>query len=181
MPFTSVTGASSVIKPGVVTSSTRPSAPYVGQMIFETDTLTTLIYNGSAWVCITPKGSTVLTDQSTSSTTFTDLATAGPTVTINTGSSALVTVSATTYRASGTGNTSLIGVNVSGATTRAASSDYGARTSYFVAGTNHVMAAQFVMTGLTPGTNVFKLQYYIDSAAVTVNFLNRYITVVGIP
>lgn len=60
MPFTSVTGASSVIKPGVVTSSTRPSAPYVGQLIFETDTNRLAVYNGSSWIMLadsdTPPG-----------------------------------------------------------------------------------------------------------------------------
>ena len=60
MPFTSVTGASSVIKPGVVTSSTRPSNPYVGQLIFETDTNRLAVYNGSSWIMLadadTPPG-----------------------------------------------------------------------------------------------------------------------------
>jgi hypothetical protein len=50
MPFSSVLGASSAIKPGVVTSSTRPSAPYVGQLIFETDTNRLAVYNGSIWI-----------------------------------------------------------------------------------------------------------------------------------
>jgi hypothetical protein len=50
MPFSSVLGASSAIKPGVVTSSTRPSAPYVGQLIFETDTNRLSVWNGSSWI-----------------------------------------------------------------------------------------------------------------------------------
>lgn len=50
MAFSSVIGASSVIKPGVVTSSTRPSAPFVGQLIYETDTARLAAYNGSVWV-----------------------------------------------------------------------------------------------------------------------------------
>jgi hypothetical protein len=50
MAFSSVIGASSVIKPGVVTSSTRPSAPFVGQLVYETDTSRLAAYNGSAWV-----------------------------------------------------------------------------------------------------------------------------------
>ena len=50
MAFSSVIGASSVIKPGVVTSSTRPSSPFVGQLIFETDTNRLAVYNGSVWV-----------------------------------------------------------------------------------------------------------------------------------
>jgi microcystin-dependent protein len=36
-------------RPGVCTSSTRPTAPYTGQMIFETDTFAMLFWNGSAW------------------------------------------------------------------------------------------------------------------------------------
>jgi len=49
MPFSSVLGASSVIKPGVCTSTTRPSVPYEGQLIYETDTDKLATYNGSAW------------------------------------------------------------------------------------------------------------------------------------
>lgn len=43
-------GASSLAKPGVCTSTTRPATPYEGQMIYETDTDKVLIYNGTAWV-----------------------------------------------------------------------------------------------------------------------------------
>ena len=52
MAFSSVIGASSVIKPGVVTSSTRPSSPFDGQLIYQTDTNRLAAYNGSAWVGI---------------------------------------------------------------------------------------------------------------------------------
>jgi hypothetical protein len=34
----------------VCTSSTRPASPYEGQVIYETDTDKTLVWNGSAWV-----------------------------------------------------------------------------------------------------------------------------------
>jgi hypothetical protein len=37
------------MKPGVCTSSTRPQSPYVGQMIFETDTNKLKIWLGSYW------------------------------------------------------------------------------------------------------------------------------------
>jgi hypothetical protein len=50
MGIASYSGASSVIKPGVVTSSTRPSSPFVGQLVYETDTAKLAAYNGSAWV-----------------------------------------------------------------------------------------------------------------------------------
>ena len=49
MGITQQIGASSIIKPGVCTSSTRPASPYEGQMIYETDTDLTYIYGGSAW------------------------------------------------------------------------------------------------------------------------------------
>jgi hypothetical protein len=61
MAFSSVIGASSVIKPGVVTSSTRPSVPFVGQLIFESDTNRLAAYNGSAWV--TQNGLQLITAQ----------------------------------------------------------------------------------------------------------------------
>ena len=50
MPLSSVLGASSVIKPGVCTSTTRPSVPYEGQLIYETDTDRIAAWNGSTWV-----------------------------------------------------------------------------------------------------------------------------------
>jgi len=49
MGLTQQIGASSLIKPGVCTSSTRPASPYTGQGIYETDTNKTLFWNGTAW------------------------------------------------------------------------------------------------------------------------------------
>jgi hypothetical protein len=40
------------IKPGVCTSSTRPANPYSGQVIYETDTNRTLVYDNSAWLVV---------------------------------------------------------------------------------------------------------------------------------
>jgi hypothetical protein len=50
MPISSNLGYSAIARPGVCTSSTRPSSPYEGQYIYETDTDKTLFWNGSAWV-----------------------------------------------------------------------------------------------------------------------------------
>lgn len=50
MPLSSVLGANTLIKPGVVTSSTRPAVPYDGQLVYETDTDRLAQYNGSAWI-----------------------------------------------------------------------------------------------------------------------------------
>jgi hypothetical protein len=50
MGLSNVTGASSVLQPGVCTSSTRPASPYDGQVIYETDTDKVAVYDLSAWV-----------------------------------------------------------------------------------------------------------------------------------
>ena len=67
MAFSSVLGASSVIKPGVVTTATRPSSPFVGQLIYDTTLSQTLAYNGSAWIVQT--GGLVLIKTQTIGTT----------------------------------------------------------------------------------------------------------------
>ena len=53
-----ISGSSQVgIKTGVCTSTTRPSSPYAGQVIFETDTFTVRTWDGTTWVGIVPSGS----------------------------------------------------------------------------------------------------------------------------
>jgi len=42
----------SLIQPGICTSSTRPTNPYEGQVIYETDTNRTLYYDNAAWLVI---------------------------------------------------------------------------------------------------------------------------------
>lgn len=42
--------SSALTKAGVCTSSARPASPYDGQVIYETDTDRTLVWNNSAWV-----------------------------------------------------------------------------------------------------------------------------------
>ena len=64
MPFSSVLGASSVIKPGVCTSSTRPTVPYTGQLVYETDTGKVASWNGSSWVYTHSSGLVFITGAS---------------------------------------------------------------------------------------------------------------------
>ena len=40
----------SILQPGVCTSTTRPALPYNGQVIFETDTEYTYVYDGTSWI-----------------------------------------------------------------------------------------------------------------------------------
>ena len=58
-----INSLSTGFRPGVCTSSTRPTAPYEGQQIYETDTDMLAIWNGTAWRYIaatTPTSGTVL-------------------------------------------------------------------------------------------------------------------------
>jgi hypothetical protein len=45
-----ISNNASALRPGICTSTTRPTTPYEGQVIYETDTDKTLVWNGSAWV-----------------------------------------------------------------------------------------------------------------------------------
>lgn len=50
MGLSNYSPSSRLSQAGVCTSSTRPASPYEGQMIYETDTDRTLVWDGSAWV-----------------------------------------------------------------------------------------------------------------------------------
>ncbi len=73
MGVSSAQGASG-LKAGVCTSASRPATPYEGQMIYETDTDLTYIYNGTAFVEISsaltkaPRGIIALATSTTSDT-----------------------------------------------------------------------------------------------------------------
>jgi len=79
-----ISNNSTGLRPGVCTSTTRPTNPYEGFMIYETDTDLLRIWNGSAWKTLAaaaPAQGTILqtvesandtTLRSTTSTTFAD-------------------------------------------------------------------------------------------------------------
>lgn len=68
-----ISNQSSGSRPGVCTSTTRPTAPYNGMVIYETDSKQTLVYNGTAWVMLTdadtPPGLELITSASFSAVT----------------------------------------------------------------------------------------------------------------
>ena len=68
------------LKQGVCTSTTRPSNPFEGQMIYETDTDYMYVWSGTAWVLLPP----------TASPTFTGTP-AAPTATAGTNTTQLAT------------------------------------------------------------------------------------------
>lgn len=45
-----ISNVASNLRPGICTSSTRPTTPYEGQVIYETDTNRTLVWDNAAWV-----------------------------------------------------------------------------------------------------------------------------------
>ena len=172
-------GASSLSKPGVCTSSTRPATPYEGQMIYETDTDLMLLYNGSAWVCITPKSSHDETTRTTASTSFTTL-TGAPSVTVQTGTKALITVAGMMSQGAVAGY-AYIGCVVSSASTIASSATKAAGI-YWAAtdlGNDKTTSFTYLETGLTAGSNVFTMQ--VSGAGATLTIKQKSLTVVGIP
>ena len=97
-------GSSSLSKPGVCTSSTRPATPYEGQMIFETDTDRMYIWNGSAWIipnspAQNPTGLELITTCTVTSAGGTAATASGGVVTIGTSNTSVTLSSAfsTTY------------------------------------------------------------------------------------
>lgn len=164
MPLSSVLGASTLIKPGVVTSSTRPAVPYEGQLIYETDTDRIAAYSGSAWV--TQNGLQLIASQSVSGvasfsfadSTFTstyDCYRIIGSFTMNaTGSSQTVTMR---LRASGTDNSSS---NYITANMRGSSAISGATAS------SSTTTSFLIVPGMTaPNRLNFDLTIYNPSAA----------------
>ena len=47
-----ISNVSSNLRPGICTSTTRPTTPYEGQVIYETDTNRVLVWDNAAWVMI---------------------------------------------------------------------------------------------------------------------------------
>lgn len=91
------------MQPGVCTSTTRPTAPYEGQQIYETDTDLVAVWNGSAWRYLSSAvptisatiGGTVLQTVYGSSTTQVSNATQ---TFVDTGVSASITPKSTTSK-----------------------------------------------------------------------------------
>lgn len=133
-------------------------------------------------IAIAAGSATVSTGEATASTTYVDLATAGPSVTLTTGTSALVTISGHVTKAlGGLGNDGFLALEVSGATTIAAADANAASQSYPLAsgGFNFQIARTFKITGLTPGSNTFKLKYRCNGGNAW-TFFDRDITVIAL-
>lgn len=126
---------------------------------------------------LTPQGASEPATGTTSSTSFT--ATLGgspgtnPSVTLVTGTSVKISVTA---QISAGVNYGFVGVAVSGATTIAASTANAA--GHGAVAIEAVDSRTFILTGLTPGSNTFTLQYVMSAGTGT--FLNRSLVVTPI-
>jgi len=115
----------------------------------------------------------VSSTQTSTTTSYADLATPGPSVTLTTGTKALVSISVFLYQ-SGAGDVEA-SFEVSGATTVAATSSRAVAVGN-APNTRIRAGSTFLITGLTAGSNTFKMKYFVSSGTGT--FSNRSISVV---
>lgn len=176
MPLSNYLAPSAIAKPGVCTSSTRPASPYEGQVIYQTDNDQLLVYNGSAWVCLTPQSDTQNASvNNPSGTAFAASSGTDPTVTLQTGTKALITISA---RISCGGNYNFVGCAVSGASSISAIDDNSASVGAISTAT--MSSVTYLLTTLTAGSNTFTMRYRCNVTA-SGSYDYRKLTVVGIP
>lgn len=124
-----ISSVGSNARPGVCTSTTRPTAPFEGQLIYETDTDVLAIWNGSAWRYIaatTPTNGTVLQVVSASHSTETSTTSASW---VTTGLNASITPKSTSSKV-------LIMAQVNGSTSASTNNGYFTIFRGTVSGTN---------------------------------------------
>lgn len=120
----------------------------------------------------TPAQQSVNTSETTTSTSFTDLATVGPSVTVTTGSYAVIVITCevSNNTASQAGR---VGVEISGATTEAVDGNHVLRQESSGTAEFQRASALRLHTGLTPGSNTFKLMYAtVGASTASFNFRN---------
>lgn len=116
---------------------------------------------------------TVATSETTASTSFTNLTTTTDSVTVTIGANGLALVSVSADLSNSGSNITNVDVDISGATTRAASDTTALKNPTT---TVYGLSRTTLFTGLTAGSTTFKLKYRVASGTGT--FLNRSISVV---
>lgn len=167
---------------GMMAYLTAPTVPAATGSTTSVPTGVVTIYNGSAWVCVTPVSAIQTATGTTTSGTFTATLGGSPgtnsSVTLTTGTTALIMLSVT-GSVNPAPTTIAAGVAVSGATTRAVAGDSNAVYVGISGGYIGMMTCVKVITGLTAGSNTFTIQYQ-SGAGNTASFYDRSLTVVGI-
>lgn len=144
---------------------------YDGLPVWRQDLDALNVYDGSGWRYFgRPVTAVVNTSESMSTGAYIDLATVGPAVTVETGTTARVTISAALFNS--TSQFTFMGFAISGATTVAATDVQ----SLELFGVNLTRSdVSFVVAGLTAGSNTFTAKYRVTGGNGT--FQNRIITV----
>lgn len=157
--------------------------PQEGMRVYRKDIDCIEFYDGTRWINPTPVGGYVATIDTTTSSTPVDLASVGPSVTVVVPASGKVELSISLQIANGTpGKRSYVSVNLSGANTVAATNGTSPRTLIWRAQDNSLESEciKSVLTGLTPGSTTFKLQYCSEAGGHTGVFAVRSLTVTPI-
>lgn len=161
---------------------TAPTIPAATGDVTAVPTGITTIYNGSAWVCVTPVSAyTVASGQTTSFSSWTPTLTgtpgANPSITLSTGTTALISTSCLMSTSLGN-NPVAMSVAVSGTTTLTPSDAW---RIYTANANTQTYGATFVITGLTAGSNTFTLNYrVIGATGAQLTVQDRRITVQGL-
>jgi hypothetical protein len=162
---------------GMIAYLTAPTVPAATGATTAVPTGITTIYNGSAWVCVTPVGANSATDASTTSTSYVTTLTSDSTalsVTLATGTSVFIQYG---FAGNVTGpNAYLMTFAVSGATTVLAADPNAVYLA--TAGVNLTGHRGLIYTGLTAGTNTFTLNYRTTGGTVT--YIDRWLVAQGV-
>ena len=155
----------------VVADSTELTAALWNEQVRDNLDVLGMILNTSS--------ASVATIQNTTSTTYTDLATVGPSVTVDTGTEAIVIVSAFIDCQAANRDT-YMSFAVSGATTISASDSYAARCIGITVRATERVTRVNLLTGLTAGSNTFVAKYR-SATGGNVQFDNRDLIVITLP
>src|SRR5678815_2547191 len=141
----------------VCTSSTRPGSPYVGQLIFETDTGCLRVWDGTRWKSQANKvqKNDVTASEATTSATFTALTTPGPAVTVPLLNEQQCTVVVSAYMKAASG-IALTSWAVSGAATVAANDNDAASSND---ATSKTLTREGLYVATADGNFTFTQQY----------------------
>lgn len=147
---------------GMVAYLTTPTVPAAaGGETFVPGGVKT-IYNGTAWVCMTPVGAFTSNSGTVATASYTPTLSGSPgtnpSVTLVTGTTALVTFSAKMSNAT-SGSQNFLSVAVSGAGTVAASDNWALKWDFISGPPELTFSMSTIIGGLTAGTNTFTLNY----------------------
>lgn len=158
-----------------------------GETCYLTDIDKVQVYGGTAtgWIEVGPTTPAVRatdlawvqTSQSTSSTSYTDLSTVGPSVTLTTGTSVIVLHGCFGDDDGNLGNNAWQSVDISGATTTAASDDWATLAQEADNGLHMMLGYKFTVTA---GSNTFTCKYKKSGGTSTASFSKRWIMVIAL-